>query len=131
MAWYGVNIDSSRALWDIEYHRQSAMKLNTLIHNLDVCTVYCVAGCYICLANAQYITIQYILLEAQPHDSISIHHLQEVFYYVLLNYFTYLLHGAILLEKLTGLQLVKRFPAFYGTRMFITAFTSARHLSLS
>jgi hypothetical protein len=37
----------------------------------------------------------------------------------------------VLLEKLTGLQLVKNFPAFYGTRRFITAFTSARHLSLS
>jgi hypothetical protein len=37
----------------------------------------------------------------------------------------------ILLEKLTGLQLVKKFPASYGTRRFITAFTSARHLSLS
>jgi hypothetical protein len=34
-------------------------------------------------------------------------------------------------EKLTGLQLVKKFPAFYRTRRFITAFTSARHLSLS
>jgi hypothetical protein len=30
-----------------------------------------------------------------------------------------------------GLQLVKKFPAFYGTRRFITAFTSANHLSLS
>jgi hypothetical protein len=29
------------------------------------------------------------------------------------------------------LQLVKKFPAFYGTRRFITAFTSTRHLSLS
>ena len=29
------------------------------------------------------------------------------------------------------LQLVKKFAAFYGTRMSITAFTSARHLSLS
>ena len=35
-----------------------------------------------------------------------------------------------LLEKLTGSQVVKKFPAFYGTRRFITAFTSARHLSL-
>jgi hypothetical protein len=34
-------------------------------------------------------------------------------------------HSTVLLEKLTGLQLVKKFPAFYGTRMFITAFTSA------
>jgi len=37
----------------------------------------------------------------------------------------------VLFEKLTGPQLVKIFPAFYGNRMFITAFTSARHLSLS
>ena len=36
------------------------------------------------------------------------------------------LHGA----ELSSSQLVK-FPAFYGTRRFITAFTSARHLSLS
>ena len=37
----------------------------------------------------------------------------------------------VLLEKLTGLQLVKKFPAFHGTRRFITALTSVRQLSLS
>ena len=37
----------------------------------------------------------------------------------------------VFLEKLTGLQLVKKFPAFYGTRRFITALKSIRHLSLS
>ena len=37
----------------------------------------------------------------------------------------------VLLEKLTGLQLVKKFPAFHGTWRFITALTSVRHLSLS
>ena len=37
----------------------------------------------------------------------------------------------VLLEKLTGLQLVKKFPALHGTPRFITVFTSARHLSLS
>jgi hypothetical protein len=37
----------------------------------------------------------------------------------------------VLLEKLTGSQLVKKFPAFYGTRRFITAFINARHLSVS
>ena len=39
--------------------------------------------------------------------------------------------SSVLLEKLTGFQLVKKFLAFYGTRRFITALTSARHLSLS
>ena len=55
-----------------------------------------------------------------------------------------LLHGAfrriacnsapcsrVLPEKLTVFQLVKKFPAFYGTQRFNTPFTSARRLSLS
>jgi len=37
----------------------------------------------------------------------------------------------VVLENLTGSQLVKKFSAFYGTRKFITAFTSAHQLSLS
>ena len=37
----------------------------------------------------------------------------------------------VLPEQLTGLQLVKKFPVFHGTRRFITALTSVRHLSLS
>ena len=37
----------------------------------------------------------------------------------------------VLLEKLTGLLLVKKFPTFHRTRRFITALTSVRHLSLS
>jgi hypothetical protein len=36
-----------------------------------------------------------------------------------------------LVEKLTSLQLVKKFLAFHGTQMFIIAFTSARTLSQS
>ena len=46
--------------------------------------------------------------------------------------FTYLLTPwcRVLLEKLTGLQLVKKFFAFHGTRRFITALTNVRHLSL-
>ena len=37
----------------------------------------------------------------------------------------------VLLEQLTDLRLVKKFPAFHGTRRFITAHTNVRHLSLS
>ena len=46
---------------------------------------------------------------------------------------TYLLTpwSRVILEKLASLQLVKKFSAFYGTRRFLTALTSARHLSLS
>ena len=35
------------------------------------------------------------------------------------------------LEKLTGSQPVMKFPTFYGSRRFITAFTSSPHVSLS
>ena len=47
--------------------------------------------------------------------------------------FTYLLtpRCRVLLEQLTGLQLVKKFPGFHGTRKFISALTRVRHLSLS
>ena len=37
----------------------------------------------------------------------------------------------VLPRKLIGSQLVKKFPAFYGTQMFIDAFASARYLDLS
>ena len=59
------------------------------------------------------------------------------FYLLLVYNYTYLLtylltpRCRVLLERLTGLQLVKKFPAFHGTRRFIIALTSVCHLSLS
>ena len=57
----------------------------------------------------------------------------EKSYYFITYWLTYLFTpwSRVLLENLTGSQLVKKFPAFYGTRRFITALTSDRHLSLS
>ena len=51
--------------------------------------------------------------------------------YLLTHLLTYLLtpRCRVLFEKLTGLQLVNKFPAFHGTRRSITALTSVRHLS--
>jgi len=56
-------------------------------------------------------------------------------------YFTYLItyllthsltpSSTVLLENLTGSQLVKKFPEFHGTRRYITAFTSAHHMFLA
>jgi len=37
----------------------------------------------------------------------------------------------VLFEKLTGHQLVKKFPTFYGIKRFMTVFTRLRYLSLS
>jgi NhaP-type Na+/H+ or K+/H+ antiporter len=58
--------------------------------------------------------------------------LTYVLTYILTYLLTYLLtpYSTVLLQKLTGLQLVKKFPTFYETRRFITAFTIAGHLSL-
>jgi len=46
--------------------------------------------------------------------------------------FTYLLtaRNRVLIEKLTDSHLVKKFPAFYGNRRFITAFTRAHFLKI-
>ena len=54
-------------------------------------------------------------------------------HYLLTYLLTYLFTpwSRVLLDKLTGFKLVNKFSAFYGTRRFITAFTSARHQSLS
>jgi len=56
-----------------------------------------------------------------------------IYVYLFIYLLTYLLTpwNRVLLEKITGFKLVKKLPTFYGNRRFITAFTSARHLSLS
>ena len=57
----------------------------------------------------------------------------DAHFHSLIYLLTYLLtpRCRVLLWKLSGLQLVKKFPAFHGTRRFITALTSVLHLSLS
>ena len=56
----------------------------------------------------------------------------SIYIYIYIYIHTYLLTPwyRVLLEKLTGLQLVKKFPAFHGTRRFITVLTSVRQPSL-
>jgi hypothetical protein len=58
---------------------------------------------------------------------------KSLFTHLLTYLLTYLLTpwSRVPLEKLTSFQLVTKFPAFHGTQSFITAFTSAHHLSLS
>ena len=68
------------------------------------------------------------MISYNQRDLVSFQFLSTIHYLL-----TYLLTPwcRFLLEQLTGLQLVKKFPAFHGTRRFITALTSVRHLSLS
>ena len=88
------------------------------------------AGWYQSIRKAKYATRRSVILVKLLNLQKSLKtDLSEDFYYCS----RYLLTPwcRILLEKLPGLQLVKKFPAFHGTRSFITALTSFRHLSLS
>jgi hypothetical protein len=58
------------------------------------------------------------------------HYIAPLYTFYAQNYITYLLSWA-LLEKPPIVQLLKNFPAFYGTRRYITVFTRALHWSLS
>ena len=72
------------------------------------------------LRSGTYIKLQY------GHS-----HLRSLYFFPSLYYYLLTPWSMVILEKLASLQLVKKFPAFYGTRRFLTALTSARHLSLS
>jgi len=72
-------------------------------------------------------------VKIQLHFTVSLTPWKQTEWWVKVAILTYLLTPwcRVLLEKLTSLQLVRKFPAFYGTRRFITELTSVRHLSLS
>ena len=105
--WHHLNAQPFLAIHSADEHR--------VICTLRICKVYCFPTATM-VSQKGLIWTQLSLLQIVLNQSD-----------------TYLLTPwcRVLLEKLTGLQLVKKFPAFYGTRRFITAFTSARHLSLS
>jgi hypothetical protein len=65
--------------------------------------------------------------------SLYTHSLTHSLIHSLIYIFRYLITSwsRVLLEKLTGSQLVKKFSVFYGTRRFITAIISGRHLHVS
>jgi len=85
-------------------------------------------SCGLCLVRTLYI-------DGDTVNTAIIYYTDSPIY--LLTHFTYLLTylltpwSSVRLEKLTGSQPVKKFPPFYGTRRFITIFTSVRLLSLS
>ena len=75
--------------------------------------------------------LRWLLYKRQHVDTLYLNNASPTGYFSTTH--TYLLTPwcRVLLEKLTGLQLVKKFPAFHGTRRFINALTSVRHLYLS
>jgi hypothetical protein len=90
----------------------------------------CFPAIVICFQNKNCKILQFVLQNTNNCKIVGSHITENVTIYGILH-LTYLLSYVltpwirVLLEKVTGLQLVKKFPAFYGTRMFITTFTSA------
>ena len=81
----------------------------------------------------RYVACSYVCIASETAFNKSVTALMKGKYFNCCIINTYLLTpwSRVLLEKLTGSQLVKKFLAFYGAQRFITAFTIARHLSLS
>ena len=105
--------------------------VQTLMNQYKTCFTFCfkhqISIIYFCILSYQNTYCEVLLIEVR-RNTLSASAVYS-FTYLL----TYLLTpwSRVLLEKLTGLQLVKKFPAFHGTPRFITALTSVRHLSLS
>jgi hypothetical protein len=100
---YGMK-NSKACVLDIDMELPSVMSCKVLCRYVDtICGVW-----YLSI-----LCIFYIVIINNSHVPNPWHKLR-----------TYLLHGAVLLEKLTGFQLLKKLPAFYKSRRFITAFIS-------
>ena len=82
-----------------------------------------------------FFTLQYLCISAGPQVFATIKVKNPIIWDLLpcrlVNAYLLTPRCRVLLEQLTGLRLVKKFPAFHGTRRFITALTSVRQLSLS
>jgi hypothetical protein len=63
--------------------------------------------------------------------SYNLHGIEKLMKFRYLSTYLFTPWSTVLLVKLNGFQLVKKFLPPYGTRSFLTAFTSAYHLSLS
>ena len=99
-----------------------------------LCTVYCIlytVYCTLCTVYCVLYTVYCVLYTVYCLVCTVYCILYSVYCALCTVYCVLIAWCRVLLEKLTGLQLVKKFPAFHGTRRFITAHTSVRHLSLS
>ena len=97
------------------------------IHANEICMkLYCYIHINLYDTTSQYLSA--LLWKRRITDLLT-----YLITYLLIYLLPYLLTpwSRVHLEKLTVCQLVKKFPAFYGNRKLITAFTSARPLSLS
>ena len=117
---YNVELSPQLLEWSRQFHTLSGVYFNITLQpthlGLDLYTSPCPSGFR---QNFGCSRSSYFLL----HVTYPVN--RRVTTYILIPW------SRALLEKLTGSQLVKKFPTFYGNLMYITSFISARHLSLS
>ena len=102
--------------------------------NISVLPTECIYMCCTDLwTRGEYFTVQHWLIGPSNLEWVYCTVRPEFLNITQINSSLYLLTAwcRVLREKLTGSQLVKKFPAFHGTRRFITALNIVRHLSLS
>ena len=121
---------------NIQYHNIKTLQLNHIssqlnsVHTLTLLHCFSYSPIYAYVSQARYLDLELKILCA---FLIALKMKRTLQWGILLTYLlTYLLHGAeSFLRSQLVLQLIKKSPAFYGPRKFITVLTSARHLSLS
>ena len=125
---FPTNKNYSTQLGDPDRFNQSRILLVVTVHILST-LLYSETAFWVIKCS----TIFKLLINVENYTVFFRDSVHPKTYRNLANSSTYLLTpwSRVLLEKLASLQLVKKFPAFYGTRRFLTALTSARHLSLS
>ena len=88
-----------------------------------------------CMLPRKYLTLNLLIYSTYILTYLLTYLLSYIFTYLHTYLFTYLhnylLIRRVVLEKLTGSWLAKKFPVFYGNQRFITTFTNVRHISLS
>jgi hypothetical protein len=75
---------------------------------------------------------EHLMIQKTDFDTLKSINIPDTLLMTIVNLITYVLTpwSRVILEKLTGFHLVKKFPEFYGIRRFITADTNAHHLHL-
>jgi len=120
-AWISVCCEC--CVWAVtELCKEPMLGSEESIEDVCLCVYVCVRGPLLSAVKCNNNPLQYI----EQVEKIRLIRKKRISYLL-----TYLRTPwcRVLLEKLTGVQLVKKFSAFHGTRRFITALTSVRHLS--
>ena len=143
----GVCRDSFTPLF-VSFRLERESAISRITRGKRIVLKFEVGGPHVILINKEelFITIKQVVnisfFEGHRQNILELLRLEIncVFIFLLIHVVLYVTHlltyllpawSRVLLEKLIGFQLVKKFPAFYGTRSLIIAFTSARHPSLS